>query len=199
MGIDLLDVVFRLEREFQIKISARRESVFLMRVGWIQFLVTEKLGGRSPAVPDVSAVYRRVGAVVSRYPDRRGFWGRTFDQRSRLSFLLTPESLPQFWCELEDELGFPLPRLCREPDGIAPLPPAGIDNAGSLAAWIAFTCRDVVPHRYPARPSPRPPDADRWTDEAIFLVIRAILVDALSVNEEDVTPEAWLIEDLGAE
>ena len=175
MGVDFIDVVFRLERRFGVRLDPD-EHFYLLRTGWIHFLVWEKLHGRSPPCPDFSAVYRDVLRIAGHQPPD-GFWRRLFRHRRVAQ---DAEFLRQL-----DDLGYSRP-------------PPDLTLAHHVAAWIAFTDRDRAPQKERARPAAVPPRAEVWTQESVWEAIRKELEGALSIDAESITPESWLMEDLGA-
>ena len=62
---------------------------------------------------------------------------------------------------------------------------------------------DENPYESPQEPEPRklivPYQGRRWAREEIYETVVDILVDALGVEPDEVTPEATLVEDLGAQ
>jgi len=176
MGIDLYDVVYRLEQRFNIRID-RDEVTYLMRAGWIDFLVWEKLNGRNPPCPDLWAVYRDVLQAAGHQP-QRGFWQR----------LLSSKQIVEHDEEFLRQLG----------DRGYSRPPPDLTLAHHVAAWIAFTDRDHVPQKERAWPAPAPAGADAWTRESVREGVKQVLAEALAIEADSITPESWLAEDLGA-
>ncbi len=48
-------------------------------------------------------------------------------------------------------------------------------------------------------PVPRPSNGKTWTEDEIFETVADVLVDALGVDRDEVTRDASLVKDLGAE
>ena len=49
----------------------------------------------------------------------------------------------------------------------------------------------------PATECAPPVDADKWTNESIWEAVKKTISDTLGVDEDEVTPTARMIEDLG--
>jgi hypothetical protein len=96
---------------------------------------------------------------------------------------------PSRWAELGRSFGCPLPPLERSPVGLWDFP------HGWTTVW------DLAGHVATHRPQWAPP-VDRtvkeWREAQIFAGVRAALVEALNVDEEDVVRPARLVDDLGA-
>lgn len=195
MGIDFLDVHDRLEQRFGIRLDTD-ERFYLLRAGWIRFLVKEKLHGINPPIPDTRAILERISDALSAAPDESGWFGRLFyqDFASRIPAAVRREH----WRRIEDRLGLRLPPLRDVPSEAAPRFPQDCATIGQLLSWVAFTYRNRLPQKNPGGTSSRPAGADTWTDTTLWAAIQDVLVDALNVDRTLIIPEAWLIEDLGA-
>jgi hypothetical protein len=195
MGIDFIDVHYRLERRFSIRMDSD-ERFYLLRAGWIHFLVTEKLRGVNPPIPDTRAILERISDALSAAPDERGWFGRLFHED--LAFRIPAAERRDHWQRIEERLGLPLPPLQNVPGEAAPRFPPDCATIRQFLGWVAFTYRDRLPQKDPGGASPPPAGAKTWTDTSLWAAIQDELVDALNVDRTMITPEAWLIEDLGA-
>lgn len=136
----------------------------------------EKLHGRNPPCPDFTAVYRDVLRIASHQPPG-GFWRRLFTHKR-------VEQDAEFLRQLA-ELGYSRP-------------PPDLILAHHVAGWIGFNDRDHVPQRPRAWPTTAPPGAESWTYVSVWDAIRKELSEALCIDADTITPESWLMEDLGA-
>ncbi len=196
MGIDFLYIHYRLERKFRIRISSA-ERFYLLRAGWIRFLVTEKLRGVNPPVPDTRAILKQLVEALAEIPDERGWFGRLFHQS--LKSRIPAAGRREHWQSIEERLGLPLPPLEDVPGESSPRFPHDCDTISHLYCWVAFTYRERLPQKNVATQCPRPAGADGWTDASIWAAIQGEIAEALNVDKTNVTEVAWLIEDLGAE
>lgn len=93
------------------------------------------------------------------------------------------------WHRLSVALRCPLPALVRTPTGWAP--PEDLQRIESLAACVAQHRPDWTP--------PSAITAALWREAQIFVRVRWCLMETLCVEKEEVTREATLMGDLGAE
>lgn len=194
MGIDLLDVVFRIERRFGIEIE-RGQGGYFLTPAQITWLVTEKLHGRNPAVPDLVAMLKRIESTVEAMPGYPRPWFRKNDLNQLIPF----SDRERNWTALGVALGVPLPPL-ESSAGFDPRTiPKSVASSTSLISWIMQNHPEQMIWTRPATVCEPPPDAERWTNETIWDEVKAAIVDALGVDEDEVTPTARMVEDLGAE
>lgn len=193
-GIDMMDLVFRLEKRFGIQIE-RGQGGYFFTPGQIAWLVAEKLKGRNPAVPDINAMFQRIQSAVETMPDYCRPWFHTND----LNRLIPSSDRQRNWTALGMALGVPLPPLEEQPSSWSPTIPKSVSSFTSLMSWIMQNYPDQFIWTRAPIVCERPPDADKWTNEMIWNEVRATVVDALGVDEDEVTPTARMAEDLGAE
>ncbi len=193
MGVDLLDLVFRIEKRFGIQIE-RGQGGYFFTPGQITWLVTEKLNGRNPAAPDLNAMFQRIQCCLETMPGYRRPWLNT----TELNTLIPTSHRQRNWSSLGMALGVMLPPL-EDSGGITPPTiPQVVFSSTSLMAWIMQNHPDQFIWTRPATLCDPPPDADKWTREMIWNEIKTAIVDALGVDDDEVTPTARMIEDLGA-
>ncbi len=65
MGIDLLEITFRIECRFGVKLEGGEHFAFHNTAGTLLDLVWQKLNGLQPGIPDISEVYERVHTAAS--------------------------------------------------------------------------------------------------------------------------------------
>jgi acyl carrier protein len=193
MGIDALDLVFRLEKRLGITIS-RHEAIATLfdTVGTIQHFLVAKLNGECRSVPSTESLFKEVVKAVNQITGR---WRLTSSLDLNTRF--PPATRAANWQALEEALGITLPKLENSADGVAPTIPQRYSSIIALTYWIA--------EQYPERVEQIPVNCERtgkmacrtWTDEEVWDILRECICDALGVKPEEVTPDARLVEDLG--
>jgi acyl carrier protein len=193
MGIDALDLVFRLEKRLGITIS-RHEVIatFFDTVGTIHRHLVAKLNGECLSVPNSESLVTEVAKAVNQIAGR---WRLTSSLDLNRRF--PPATRASNWQALEEALGITLPQLEDSADGVAPRIPQRYSSIIALTYWIA--------EQYPERVEQIPVSCERtgkmasrtWTDEEVWDILRECICDALGVKPEEVTPDARLVEDLG--
>lgn len=132
MGIDALDLTFRLEKQLDIKIS-RPEGIAVLfdTAGTIHRYLVSKLQGEYRQVPRIEPVFKEVADAVNRIT---GWWRLTssLDLNRRFS----PATRAANWQALEDALGMSLPKLEQPADDEFPKIPRQCDSVISLTYWI---------------------------------------------------------------
>ncbi len=193
MGIDLMDLVFRIEKRFGIQIE-RGQGGYFLTPGQITWLVTEKLNGRNPAMPDLDAMFQRIQSTLETMPGYRRPWFRTNDLNKLIPF----NDRQRNWTALGMALGVPLPPLESSTGFNSQIIPKQVSSVTSLMGWIMQKHPDQFIWTRPSSICNPPPDADKWTSEMIWNEVKAAIVDALGVDDYEVTPTARMVEDLGA-
>ncbi len=193
MGIDALDLAFRLEKRFGITIS-RDEGIAVLfdTPGTIHRYLVAKLAGEYQRTPKIEPLLVQVSGAVNRISGR---WKLTsqWDLNKRFA----PATRPANWRALEQALGISLPPLESSGDEAPPKVPRKCESLISLTNWI-------VEH-YPERVEWLPVGCERtgkmgshhWTKEEIWDILCDCICDALGVKPKEVTPDARMIEDLG--
>jgi acyl carrier protein len=194
MGIDALDLVFRLEKRFGINIG-RDEAMasWLQTAGDIHRYLIAKLRNEAGTVPNIFRLITEVSLSVNNVTGR---WRRLIPS-TNLNTKFPPATRPAQWQALEAALQVALPQLERTPDQTSPRVPPPVETELGLAYWIA--------EHYPERVEQLPIDCRRtgemanhaWTDDEIWDVLRECICDVLGVKPEEVTPDARMSEDLG--
>ena len=180
MGIDLIDLAFRLEKRFGIQIE-RDQCAYFLTPGQIAWLVSEKLHGRNPAVPDYFAMWDRVQAALKTMPNYRRRWFH--DYYSDLNRIVPSENRPQNWTALGEALGVPLPPLDHSSVLDPPAIPKCVSSLLSLSSWIMEHYPDRFIWKKSATECAPPVDADKWTNESIWEAIKKTISDALGVDD----------------
>jgi acyl carrier protein len=192
MGLDALDLVFRLEKRLGIKIPADEFFAVFITPRKLHDYLMAKLNGNLGGIPSLAPLYKEVNTAVNRTVS--WLWGNpTRDLNKRFS----ASHRQACWNSLENELRISLPKLVQSPQELELRIPRECDSVLSLTNWIA--------DNYPDRVEWMPVDckrsgkmADRtWTENEVWEILRECIVDALGVKPEEVTPDARLAEDLG--
>ncbi len=193
MGIDALDLAFRLEKRFDINI--RREealAVLFDTAGTIHRYLVAKLQGEYQQAPRIEPLFTEVSGAVNRITGR---WRLTssLDLNRRFSSATRAAS----WQALEKALGISLPQLEHLADEEFPKIPRQCDSVISLTYWI-------VEH-HPERVEWFPISCEQtgkmathqWSEDEIWAILCDCICCALGVKPEEVTCDARMVEDLG--
>jgi acyl carrier protein len=193
MGIDALDLVFRLEKRLGITIS-RHEAVATVfdTVGTFHRHLVAKLNGECRCVPKMEPLFTELVKAVNQISGR---WRLTSSLDLNKRF--PPATRAANWQALEEALGITLPQLEDSANDVAPRIPQRYSSVIALTYWIA--------EQYPERVERIPVNCERtgkmasraWTDEEVWDILQECICDALGVKPEEVTPDARLVEDLG--
>ncbi len=193
MGIDLLDLTFRLEKRLGIRISqAEAIAGVFNTAGTLHRYLVAKLRGEYQQVPRIEPVFKEVADAVNRIT---GPWRLTssLDLNRRFSSSTRAEN----WQALEGALGISLPQLEQPADDEFPKIPRQCDSVISLTYWI-------VEH-HPERAEWFPVNCERtgkmathqFSEDEVWVILCECICDALGVKPEEITPDSRMIEDLG--
>lgn len=193
MGIDALDLTFRLEKRLGIKISwAEAVAGVFNTAGTLHGYLVAKLQGEYRELPRIDPLFLEVSQAVNRIT---GWWRLTssLDLNRRFS----PTTRAANWHALEDALGLSLPELEQTADDKFPKIPRKCDSVISLTYWI-------VEH-HPERVEWFPASCERhgkmaahqFSEDEVWAILCECICDALGVKPEEVTPDSRMIEDLG--
>ncbi|MDB5385436.1 MAG: hypothetical protein JWM11_1082 [Planctomycetaceae bacterium] len=194
MGIDGLDLKFRLEKAFQIVIDREEMGFVFTTPGIIHDFIWMRLQGIHHAIPcSVDDMYQQINQAVHELPGaQKSFW-------HSLETLLPAEMRADQWNQLSKILGCPLPLLEMSPGQTYPRFPKGCSTTFELARSLWLSGVFTLPNRRAQFCELRPEGADQWTWESSWSVIQDCIVDCLSVGLDEVTPDARMIDDLGME
>ena len=193
MGIDALDLAFRLEKRFGITISrAECFAVLFDTPGTIHRYLVRKLAGEYRQTPNVESLFKEVADAVNHIAGR---WKPTsyLDLNKRFS----PACRTESWRALEQALGISLPSLERSADGQPPKVPRQCESLIALTYWMA--------EHHPERVEWVPVSCERkgkmashtWSEQEVWSILSECPCEALGVNPEEVTHDARMVEDLG--
>ena len=193
MGIDALDLSFRLEKRLGITTSQPEAiATFFDTVGTLHRYLVAKLNGECRSVPKMELLFIELVKAVNKIAGR-GKRTSAMDLNTRFP----PATRAAKWQALEEALGVTLPKLEDSADGAAPRIPQRYSSVIALTYWIA--------EQYPKRVEMIPVSCERtgkwasrtWTDEEVWDILQECNCGALGVKPEEVTPDARLVEDLG--
>lgn len=196
MGMDLLDLTFRLEKRFGIDLESVELFYFIDRVSRVEDLVWDHLQGIRPALPVEPRLFaeRIVREILSLPGTRKDRWG--FGSLDRM---IPEEGRAENWKRLGEVLGLPLPELRSSTTGTALIFPKELQTVGSLVYWTYKNHKDRLPLSRERIIGTPPKGAERFNREDVTRIVREAICDCLGVKASRVTSEARLIEDLGME
>ncbi|MBI1311464.1 hypothetical protein GC176_09165 [bacterium] len=194
MGIDGLDMRFRLERRFDISIDSEEQTYLYATPARIEWLVREKLADRQPAIIDPHAHGQWMLDALNSIPGRNTGWlslmsfERTFPEEHRW----------RMWEAFGDALKIRLPALELK-DSPCPRIPWHVSDFGKLTFWLL----DHHPESFPIKRSGTPLisiGTGRWLKEdEITTGIVDVICECLGVKPIEVTPDTLLRDELGME
>jgi acyl carrier protein len=193
MGIDALDLTFRLEKRLGIKISqAEAVAGVFNTAGTLHRYLVAKVQGEYRKVPRIEPLFWEVSKAVNRITGR---W--RFTSSLDLNRRFPPATRAANWQALEAALGMSLPPLEQPSDDEFPKIPRKCDSVISLTYWI-------VEH-HPERVEWSPVICERtgkmagyqFSDDEVWAILCECICDALGVKPEEVTTDSRMIEDLG--
>jgi len=193
MGLESLDLIFRLEKRFGIDIpNDEGLAVMFATAGNIHRYLVAKLNGQYQEVPYLQPLWKEMSGAIARV---RGRWKLTsiYD----LNKCFTHQNRADNWKALGKELNVSLPDLEIRPDDPFPCIPRQCDSLTSLSYWIA----DNYPQRVEWLAVSCEPTGKTavqlWSDDEVWEILRECICDALGVKPENVTHDTRMVEDLG--
>jgi len=194
MGIDALDLAFRLEKRFGIKISQPEAvGVLFDTPGAIHRYLVAKLRGEYRQTPRIEPLVMELSGAVSRVAGR---WRRLIPSHN-LNMKFPPATRAAQWLALGEALGISLPKLEHPADQGFPRIPRQFESEISLAYWIAENhpeCAQWIPVSCERTGKMA---THEWSEEEVWDILRGCISDVLGVNPGEVTHDARMIEDLG--
>ena len=193
MGMDGIDLCFRLERRFQIEIDSEEVVYLYLTPARVEWLVLEKLAGRQPAIVDVPALAGWIMDALKEVPNRSTGWMSTRD----FERAFPPTRRGELWQAFGDQLGVDLPAL-ELPDSECPKIPRYVSDYRNLAIWFL----DHHPERCPIEREGTPIGrlgTGLWQDQEVSAAVIEELCDALGVEPIEVTPDSLMADELGME
>jgi hypothetical protein len=193
MGLDALDLVFRLEKRLGVKISqAEGMAVLFNTAGTIHRYLVAKVQSEYRQAPHVEPLLTEVSGAVGRIIGR---WKPRFSPNLNRCF--PPATRAASWQALQKELGISLPELEQPPDQGFPEVPRHCESLISLTYWIA--------EHHPERTEWSSVDcgqtgkmaARQWTEDEVWVILCECICGALGIRPEEVTYDARMVEDLG--
>ena len=195
MGIDALDLAFRLEKRFGVVITRDEAYAALFHtVGHLQRNLVAKLNGKCRDVPRIEPLVMEIAEAVNRIAGR---WKLTFSLDLNKRF--PPATRAAKWEALETALRVSLPKLEESSDGEPARIPPQCDSLIALTYWIAEHHPERVEWVAVSGERKGKMAAYTWTEQEVWDILRECICDALGVKPEEVTPDARMVEDLGME
>lgn len=196
MGIDYLDITFRLEKEFGIRILEGEQIFLFDRVQTVEELIWDKLQGIQRELPIEPRLYtQQITLAILGLPGcRKDRWGW-----GSLERMIPEEGRAENWERLGVTLGVPLPELEVSASDSASAFPSELRTVGGLVHWVYLHHRDRIPLFRERSVGEPPAGAERFRREDVRKIVQEVLCEALGVEPSRVTPEARLVEDLGME
>lgn len=193
MGMDALDLTFRLEKQLGIKISrAEGIAVLFDTAGTLHRYLVAKVQDEYQQVPRIEPVFKEVADTVNRITGR---WRLTssLDLNRRFS----PATRAKNWQALEGALGLSLPELEQPAGDGFPKIPRQCDSVISLTYWI-------VEH-YSERVEWFPVSCERtgktathqFSEHEVWAILCECICRVLGAKPEEVTSDSRMVEDLG--
>ena len=163
MGIDGLDLTFRLEKTFGFQINRKDgEMWFVFQTpGTIHDFVWQRLQGIHPARPiDPWLLSEHIASTAIRLPGAATqIWIRTFAN------IFPVENRLENWKRLGEILNCPLPRLIVTSAETGPQFPKGCRWPSQLVSWLLKNHPDMLPKQREEFHDEPPVGADKWTRE----------------------------------
>jgi hypothetical protein len=207
MGLDTVEVVMDIEDTFEIALMPYPiafQPFELATADDLCEVVWQRLRGYEPAWTDAdlkrieqqtTPLRRQTVEAICRLPRPWWHWlpPKQMDAYSDKNALRT------LWKELERIWGVAPPPLLISSDGNShELPKSCRTRSSLIGTLMRLWVLKHEPCRFTWKVSsqPRPPNADKWTREAVWKQLRSILMTELNLPAESVYPEATLHGDL---
>jgi acyl carrier protein len=195
MGLDPLDLIFRLEKRFDIEIRrAEGLAVLFDTAGTLHRHLVAKLRGECHKVPEIEPLFTEVCGAVNRITKR---WGLTLSLSTDLNRRFAPANRAAKWRALEEELGISLPQLEHRTDEAFPSIPRHCSSIMGLTYWIAEHHPELVAWVPVSCEGTGKMDTHQWSEDEVWAAMCECICDALGVDPEEVTYGARMVEDLG--
>jgi acyl carrier protein len=191
MGIDLLEITFRIEKQFGMKIQGDARGAF-QTAGTLSEHVWLRLQGIQSGSPDFGELSKQIDDALPPKSVRR-WWFQSADFEGRFE----NGDIEENWRRFQKLLGMSLPPLIRCSETKKLRLPRGFRTYASVTLWLLQNHSERMKwHRQPSV-TDLPVGAENISRQACWEAVRDILADVLLVDPGQVTPEAHLIEDLG--
>lgn len=187
MGLDAIELIFRLEKELGVKIPKDEVAGAFFTAGTVHRYLVAKLHGKHQEVPDIMPLYQEVDVAVNRITGR---WKLT--RTLNLNKRFPPEVRAEKWNAMERALGISLPelehssRIPRECDSTVALTFWLVEHFPERVQWFPVGCERIgtMANR-------------QWSEDEVWTVLCDGICDTLGVSPKDVTYDARMVEDLG--
>jgi acyl carrier protein len=195
MGLDMIDIMFRLEKAFDIQIPADEISAFACPLGEFHQYLLNKVRGIEQRLPVLGPLYN----VVFKAIKKQSSLFPCVNNWNDLNKNFAPEKRAGVWQALESDLNISLPPLEHSPNEPHPNIPRSCNSVLSLARWIAAHESARVEWIEVGCERSGKMAEYNWSDDEVWDILRQCLIDALGVDGKQVTPQARFVEDLGME
>lgn len=197
MGIDSFDLAHRLEQRFGIVFGeAERQALIGHTVRTLHRHLLAKLRGECDKVPDIEPLFTEICRIVHRLTKR---WRLTLSLSTDLNRRFPATARLEKWRALEKELGLSLPPLEHAPGDRHPTVPQPCSSVMGLCRWIAEHHPDRVEWLPIDSTRTGPAATHSWTEQEVWQALGDCLIDVLGVEDDEITFDARLVEDLGME
>lgn len=195
MGLDPLDLIFRLEKRFGIEINrAEGLAVLFDTAGTLHRHLVAKLRGECHEVPEIESLFTEVCGALNRITKR---WGLTLSLSTDLNRRFAPADRAAKWRALEEELAMSLPQLEHQADEAFPSIPRHCGQVMGLTYWIAEHYPDRVEWVTVSCKRTGAMATHQWSEDEVWVAMCECIVEALGVDPDEVTYDARMVEDLG--
>jgi|GEM_PF-1988208 acyl carrier protein len=191
MGMDAVELVIRLEEQFEIEISEDEGIYLFQSPREVIRLVTSRLSGEILPIPDTHAMIERINAALKSLPDYRRRWFR-----QQLEHQFPAERRDQNWLDFGQALGVELPPLEPQSSGV-PRIPTSCANHMRLMFWMMEQRPDCVVWKAKAGQTTAPDNASEWNAASIQTAVFQTISEALGLDPDEMTLDSDMVEDLG--
>jgi acyl carrier protein len=192
MGLEIVDLVFRMEKRFGIRFDRDLDIEHLGdTAGRVHRLVMSKLLGQSLPRVGLAETYATASQVCDAVPGGRWRWRSS----NRLERILPRAHRERAWRELGRALNCRLPELECVPGDIATRIPAECATLVDLTWWVIHR-REAADESVVA-PSELPPGNEYWTPESVWLAVRETIAEVTGIDADEIVPDSRMITDLG--
>jgi acyl carrier protein len=191
MGLDPLEICFRLEKRFGIRIRANSGIAFLTAGALCDF-VWQMLQGVEPGIPDFMELSKQINDALPCFAAQH-WWPPATSFESRME----RGGLEESWRQFQRSLGLSLPPLVRCEETHKLRLSRGFRTEAGVALWIVQNHPERVTwHRKPSVTGPPRVAANISRDEC-WSGVRDTIAEVLATDPGQVTPDAHLIERFG--
>jgi len=192
MGLDGVELTLDLEDRFAISFDDEEIIYLYMTPARIEWLVREKIAGRSPTIVDFEKQTQWILERLNSLPGGRTFWLQGWSLESAFP----PGRRRELWDDFSQALGVRLPALELK-NSARPRIPRYVSNIERLTFWMLDHHFETFPIKRQGTPL-IPLGTGRWLeeDEVTAGIVEAIC-HCLGVKSVELTPDTLLRDELG--